>query len=149
MGDRVSKQISVVLLDDNPSARKRVVARIHAEPGFQVLAASAGTAAALRTVRQTKPDLVLLNLRREGADSLTMAGALHGGAPESRVVIMGLEPTQANLMSFLRVGVSGFLMANASFDTFLATIHSVVQGIPVLPPELAHALFAQIQQHDG
>ena len=149
MTARESRRISVVLLDDNPSARKRVVARIQAEPGVQVLAASAGTAAALRTVRQTKPDLVLLNLRREGADSLTMAGALHGGAPESRVVIMGLEPKQANLMGFLRVGVSGFLMADASFDTFLATIHSVVRGIPVLPPELAHALFAQIQEHGG
>jgi len=141
------KRISVVLLDDNPSARKRVVARIHAQPGFQVLAASAGTAAALRKVRETKPDLVLLNLRREGADSLTMAGALHGGAPESRLVIMGMEPLQGDLMSYVRAGVAGFIMANASFDRFLSTIDSVARGVPVLPVELTNALFGQLKQH--
>jgi DNA-binding NarL/FixJ family response regulator len=146
MTTRLKDRISLVLLDDNPSARKRVVARLHAQPGFQVLAASAGTAAALRKVRETKPDLVLLNLHREGADSLTMAGALHGGAPEPRVIIMGLGPLQENLMSFVRAGVSGFIMADASFERFLRTIHSVVNGIPVLPPELTHALFGQLHQ---
>ena len=145
----MTKQISVVLIDDNPSGRKRVVSRIKAQPGVQILAVSAGTAAALRKVRESKPDLVLLNLSRSGADSLTMATALHGGAPASRVIIMGLEPLQGNLMRFLRAGVCGFIMAGASFDQFIGTMNSVARGVPVLPPELTHALFGQILTYAG
>lgn len=143
----MSKRISLVLINDNSLVREGVVPRIRAGSGFQVLAASAEVEAALRTVRKAKPDMVLLNLRREGDDSLKLAGALHGQAPQSRVIILGLEPLHEDVVSLVRAGVSGFLMANASFDTFLSTIHSVAQGIQVLPSQLTRSLFAQLKQH--
>lgn len=143
------KRVSLVLVDDCPSAREGMGALIRAQPGFQVLAASAKREAALRQVRGSKPDLVLLNLAGAGDDSLALARALHGEVPESRVLIMGLEPRHEDLASFVRVGVSGFIMAKASFDTFLSTIHSVARGIQVLPPELTRSLFGQLVGYGG
>jgi DNA-binding NarL/FixJ family response regulator len=137
----------MLLLDDNPSAGDGVVALIRAQPGFQVLVASAEIEAAFRKVRQTRPDIVLLNLRRVGDDSLMAAGALHGEVPESRVIIMGMEPLHEDVTSFVRAGVAGFIMAGASFDTFLSTIHSVTQGSQVLPVELTRSLFDQLTGH--
>lgn len=142
-----SKRLAIVLVDENPSARTGVVSRICALPGFHVLAASAEVEEALRQVRAAKPDLVLLNLQQEGDDSLALAGALHGEAPSSRVILMGLEPQQADVASYLRAGVSGFIMQDASFDTYLDTIHAVADGIQVLPPELTRTLFVQLKQH--
>jgi DNA-binding NarL/FixJ family response regulator len=141
---RVRKPISIVLVDDNPLAREGVVALIRAQPGFHVLAASAKIEQALRRVRAIKPDMVLLNLPREGHGSLMLAGALHGQVPESRVIIMGLEPLHEDVASFVRAGVSGFIMAYASFDKFLSTIRSVARGIQVLPFELTRSLFGQL-----
>jgi DNA-binding NarL/FixJ family response regulator len=141
----VSKHISLVLMDDNPPTHNRVVARIRSQPGFQVLAVSADVEAALRQVREAKPHLVLLNLRREGDRGLTVAGRLHGEVPDSRVVVMGASPVHEDVASFVRAGVSGFIMADASFETFLGTIHSVAQGIQVLPLELTGSLFGQLK----
>jgi DNA-binding NarL/FixJ family response regulator len=137
----------MLLIDDNPLAREGIVALIRAQPGFHVLAASAEIEAAFGKVRETKPDIVLLNLRRVGDDSLTAAGALHGDVPESRVIIMGMEPLHEDVTSFVRAGVSGFIMADASLDTFLSTIHSVTQGIQVLPLDLTRSLFDQLTGH--
>ena len=148
MTTRVAKRISVVLVNDNPSERKRVVSGITAASGLQVLAAAAGTAAALRKARETRPDLVLLKLRREGSDSLTLAAALHGGVPESRVVLMGVGPQQEELISFVRAGVSGFIMEDAPFGRVLSTLRVVAQGIQVLPLELTHSLFDQLKGYD-
>jgi DNA-binding NarL/FixJ family response regulator len=39
-------------------------------------------------------------------------------------------------------------MADTSFDRFLSTIHSVAGGIRVLPSELTHSLFGQLNGHD-
>ena len=86
-----------------------------------MLAASAEIEEALRQVRQNRPDLVLLNLQRVGDDSLKVAGALHGESPESRVIVMGMEPFHEDVAGFVRAGVSGFIMADASSDAFLAT----------------------------
>lgn len=140
----VTTRISVVLIDDNPVAREGLVALIRAQPGFQILAASANLEDALRQVQETRPDLVLLNLRREGEDSLTMAGLLHGQAPASRVIVMGLRPVGEDVTSLIRAGVSGFIMAGAPFDVFLDTIHLVAQGTQVLPHELTASLFGQL-----
>ena len=143
----MNKRISMVLIDDTSSARTGVVARIRAQAGFRVLAVLAETEAALEQVRETKPDIVLLNLRQEDDDSLTLAGALHGEAPESRVIIMGLVPLRQDVASFIRAGVSGFIMSGASFDEFLRTIHSVARGIQVLPLELTRPLFGQLKRY--
>lgn len=143
----VRKRITMVLVDDTPTARKGVLALIRTQPGFRVLAASAEIDEALRRVRDTTPDIVLLNLPQKGDDSLTLAGALHGEATASRVIIMGLEARQPDVAGFVRAGVSGFIMAGASFDTFLSTIHSVDQGIRVLPRELTRSLFGQLVLH--
>jgi DNA-binding NarL/FixJ family response regulator len=140
----VTTRISVVLIDDNLVAREGIVALIHSQPGFQVLAASANIEDALRQVQETRPDVVLLNLRREGEDSLTMAGLLHGQAPASRVIVMGLRPVREDVTSLIRAGVSGFIMAGAPFDVFLDTIHLVARGSQFLPDELTASLFGQL-----
>lgn len=135
-----------VLIDDHSSVRQGVVNLIRALPGFRVLDASAEIKQALHTVGKKRPALVLVNLRREGDDSLTLACALHGKAPESRVIMMGSKPLQEDVMGLVRARVSGFIMADASFYQFLSTIHLVAQGIQVLPLQLAHTLFGQLNE---
>ena len=143
----VAKRISIVLIDDNPSAREGVLARIRAEPAFHVLADSVGIEEALQRVLQTRPDLVLLNLAPKGGDFLGLAGALHGDVPGSRVVVMGLRSLHEDVAGFLRAGVAGFIMADASFEELLGTLHSVSRGICVLPSKLTHSLFGQLTGH--
>jgi two-component system, NarL family, response regulator NreC len=141
------KRISMVLIDDNPSAREGVVARIRAEPGFHVLADRVESAEALQSVRETRPDLVLLNLAPGAGETMALAGALHDEMPGSRVVVMGLTPLHKDVAGFLRAGVSGFIMADAAFDEVLATISSISRGVGVLPSGLTHSLFGQLTGH--
>jgi two-component system response regulator DesR len=141
-------RISLVLVDNRPSARDGIVALMSTQPGFQVLAASAKLGAAMEQVREDKPNLVLLHLRPPGDEGLKVAGALHGESPETRVIIVGLEPLHENLAGFVRAGVSGFIMGNAPMDRFLSSLRSVARGIQVLPPELTRALFSQLRHGD-
>jgi two-component system nitrate/nitrite response regulator NarL len=143
-----SPRISIVFIDDNLSANQGVVARIRSQPGFRVLATLAEAEVALKQVCDVKPDIVLLNLRQQGDDTLTLAGALHGEAPDSRVIIMGLLRKQVDVASFIRACVRGFVMVDASFDVLLDTIQSVARGGHVLPLELTHALFGQLTEHE-
>ena len=129
--------ISVVLIDDSPAASAGIVALIRAQSGFRVLAASANIEEALRQVLEARPAVVLLSLRREGDDSLTVAGLLHGQAPASRVIVMGLRPAREDVTSLIRAGVSGFIMANAPFGVLLDTVPNHMCIAP--RPEAMHA----------
>ena len=138
----------MVLLDDHPSAPHGVVALLRARAGFEILLATAEIHEALRQVRDTRPDLVLLNLRVVGDELRALAGALQGDAAQSPVIIMGLTPHHVDVMGLVQAGVSGFVMANASMGRFLATIRGVMRGRRVLPAELTSTLFAQLNE-DG
>ncbi len=143
----MSTRISIVLVDDGTGPESSIVSRLRGQPGFVVLAALANVEAALEQVRRSRPNIVLLNLRQVGDEIQTLAGAIYGSTPESRVIVMGLEAPQEDIARFLRAGVRGFIMAGASFGTFLDTLHSVTRGLPVLPAELTHSLFRQIKKH--
>ncbi|MEO8451304.1 MAG: response regulator transcription factor, partial [Gemmatimonadota bacterium] len=55
-----------------------------------------------------------------------------------------LMPVQEDIAEFVRMGASGFLMKDATFEVFVSTIRAVAGGAQVLPPELTGSLFGQI-----
>jgi two-component system NarL family response regulator len=58
--------------------------------------------------------------------------------------MMDVIPVNEEIMDLVNAGVSGFVLKEASFDEFVATIRSVAAGEKVLPPRLTESLFAQI-----
>ncbi|MEO8029959.1 MAG: response regulator transcription factor [Gemmatimonadota bacterium] len=138
------KPISLVLIDDNRLLREGLAALFHARPGFKVLVASGGLAEALAQVREAKPDLVLLDFKLEYPDSLSLTAAVHGEVPAARVIVTGLLPLQEDVADYVRAGASGFIMKDATFEEFFATVRAVADGAEVLPPALANTLFSQV-----
>jgi len=136
--------ISVVLIEDNRLLREGLEAMIRTQPTFRIVASSADAEEALRTVREARPDVVLLDFGLEDHDSLTLTATVHGEVPGARVIVMGILPLQEDVARFVQAGASGFIMKDASFDDFFATIRAVAGGAEVLPPALTNTLFSQI-----
>lgn len=146
IGAQGRSRVSLMLLDEHPLAVAGVVAIIRAQPGFSILAASAEVEEAVWRVQDVRPEVLLLNLR-EGPCCLALAGAVHGAVPDTRVIVMGVEPLHEDVQSLVRARVSGFIMADESFDQLLRTIHLVAQGVQVLPQALTGPLFRQLNPH--
>ena len=141
------RPIALVLVDDNRLLREGLTAMIHSQPGFKVLAASADAAEALQTVRQARPDVVLLDFGLEDHDSLSLTATVHADVPGARVIVMGLLPAQEDVADYVRAGASGFIMKDASFEAFFATIRAVAGGAEILPDALTNSLFTQIARN--
>lgn len=148
-GERESRQIALVLIDDNRLLREGIVAMVHTQPGFKVLAASADAAEALQKVREAKPDIVLIDFGLEDHDSLSLTATVHVEVPEAKVIVMGLQPLQEDIANYVRAGASGFIMKDASFEELFTTIRAVADGAHVLPTQLTNSLFSQIVRNAG
>lgn len=57
---------------------------------------------------------------------------------------MDLLAANEEIVAFVNVGVSGFVLKDATFDEFVTTIRAVAAGQNVLPPRMTESLFAQI-----
>ncbi len=141
--------IALVLIDDNRLLREGLAAMIRSQPGFKVLAAAADVNEALQKVRESKPDVVLLDFGLEDHDSLSLTATIRGEVPAARIIVMGLMPVQEEVADYVRAGASGFLMKDASFEEFVATIRAVAGGAEVLPQALTSSLFTQITQNSS
>jgi DNA-binding NarL/FixJ family response regulator len=142
-----TKDISLVLIDDNRLLREGLTALIHKQPGFVVLASAADVTEAMTAIRTALPDVVLLDFGLVDHDSVTLTATVHSEVPTARVIVMGLLPLQEDVADYVRAGASGFIMKDATFDTFFETIRAVAGGGEVLPPALTNTLFNQIAKN--
>ena len=68
--------IRVLVADDQPMARERLVSLLAAEPGVQVAATAASGPEAVESIRQSAPDLVFLDLQMPGMDGFKVIEAV-------------------------------------------------------------------------
>lgn len=133
--------ITVAIVDDNRLVREALTAMLDRLPDLRVVGTSVADPA---FIEQAKPDVLLLDVGLGDEDSLRVAAALTKQAPSTRIIVMDLIPMHEDIVQFVNAGVSGFVLKDATFDEFVATIRSVAAGGKVLPPRMAESLFSQI-----
>lgn len=134
--------ISIALIEDNRLVREGIAALLNQHADLRVVAAAAsGDSLAMKRVT---PQVVLLDLGLRNGDSLRVAGKVKKEFPESKVIVMDLLPVHEDIAEFVNVGVSGFIMKDATLDDLVNTIRSVAGGAHVLPPQMTGTLFSQI-----
>jgi DNA-binding NarL/FixJ family response regulator len=139
--------IKIAIIDDNRLVREALTAMLNRLPDVRVVSSDVADSASLAA---TKPDVLLLDVGLRDQDSLRVAATLRQENPDAKIIVMDLLPVNEEIMEYVNVGVSGFVLKDASFDEFIATIRSVATGKKVLPPRMTESLFSQIAKEvDG
>lgn len=135
--------VPVFLIEDNRLLRDGLTAMLGAQ-GLKVIATARSGGEALRQVTRLKPELVLLDSALGDRDSLRLVEAVKKVSPDIKVIVMHLLPAHEDVVAFVRAGVSGFIMKDASVAEFVATIRAVADGASVLPPIMTGTLFSHV-----
>ena len=139
--------IKIAIIDDNRLVREALAAMLNRLTDIRVVSSDVADSASLA---ETKPDVLLLDVGLRDQDSLRVAATLRQENPDAKIIVMDLLPVNEEIMEYVNAGVSGFVLKDATFDEFLATIRSVAAGTKVLPPRMTESLFSQIAKEvDG
>jgi two-component system, NarL family, nitrate/nitrite response regulator NarL len=136
--------IRILLIEENRVLREGLTSMLNQEPGMGVVGSIDDEESPMAKVRELKPQVVLLDLSMRDQICLDLVGLIKKEAPAVRTIVMGLYSDQKDIMEFIQLGASGFVLKDAAFDDFLRTIKSVAAGESILPPPLAGALFSQV-----
>jgi DNA-binding NarL/FixJ family response regulator len=139
-------KIRVLLIEDNRLLREGITVMLNEQIDIKAISSS-GNGDAFEKAKKLKPQVVLLDLGLKGQNSLKVVELIKGEFPQTEVIVMDLIPVQADVVEFVKAGVSGFILKDATLDDFLHTIRSVAEGKKVLPPPLTGSLFSQIVEH--
>ena len=139
-------KIRVLLIEDNRLLREGITAMLNEQPDIRAVSAT-DNGDALEKAKKIKPQVVLLDLGLRNQNSLRVAELIKKEYPKAEIVVMDLIPVQAEVVEFVKAGVAGFILKDATIDDFLHTIRSVAEGKKVLPPSLTGSLFSQIVEY--
>ena len=135
-------EILVALVDDNRISRDAHVKLLNAEPGVTVVSAEATLSVTMLT--EIRPDVVLVEAGVDEIISLKAAITARRVLPDAGVVITDLQKDNADIADYVKAGVSGFVLQDATVEDIVGTVQAVADGAHVLPEELTSPLFVQI-----
>ena len=145
MGRKRMARTRVLLIEDNRLLREGIAAMLDGHGDFEVVAVS-DDGDAVQALKESgkSPDVVLLDLGLEKANSLHLMAHLREELPETRVIAMDILPEHVDMVEFVDAGGSGFILKSASLQDYVDTIKAVAKGEKVLPAVLTASLFTQI-----
>lgn len=136
--------ITVAIVEDNRLVREGMTEMLNDLADVKVVLAA--TSLDADQLRALTPDVVLLDVGLRDTQSLRLAESMKADLPGTAVIVMDLLPVHEEIAQFVNAGVAGFILKDATFEDFVATIRSVASGVRVLPPRMTGTLFSQIAQ---
>jgi DNA-binding NarL/FixJ family response regulator len=141
------KNIRILIVEDNRVLRDGLIALLNGQPDMKVVAAIGSGNHVLKTIREVKPHIKLLDLGLWSEQHRKIFEEMKKEFPGLKVIGMGLIPSQTDIIESVEAGASGFILKDATVNEFIGTIRSVSQGIKVLPPLLTNSLFSHVVDH--
>jgi DNA-binding NarL/FixJ family response regulator len=131
--------IRVVVVDDQELVRTGF-ALILERAAISVVGQARDGVEALDVVRQTLPDVVLMDVRMPRLDGIEATRRLLSELPETRVLALTTFDLDEYVYGAVRAGASGFLLKDVSPDDLVHAVRSVAQGDTMLAPALTRRL---------
>jgi len=135
-----SLPLRVVVVDDQALMRT----------GFRMILESAGIDVvgeadngrdALDVIRQTRPDVVLMDIRMPGLDGIEATRLLTvDPAVDSRGLILTTFDLDEYVYNALRAGAAGFLLKDAPPETLIHAVEVIAAGEALLSPSITRRL---------
>lgn len=136
--------VRLVLVDDDPLVLAGLRMLLEGDPGIEVVGEAADGDAAVRTIAETRPDVVLMDVRMPRLDGIEATARIVRELPATRVLVLTTFDLDDYAFGALAAGASGFLLKDARRDDLVAAVRAVERGDAVLAPRITRELIRRL-----
>ncbi len=132
--------IKVLLADDHGIVRAGL-RRIVEEPGdLEVVAEAADGREAIRLVRETSPDVVVIDISMPGMDGLEVIDQLRSLCPKLPILVLTMHEEEQYIVRAIGAGAKGYVTKRSAPEQLVKAIRRVHGGGHYLTDEAAESL---------
>lgn len=135
--------IRVLVVDDQAMVRAGFAALLDAQADIEVVGQAADGEEAIRVATETRPDVVLMDVRMPVLDGIEATRALLAPdrpAPLPKIVVLTTFDVDDYVLDALRAGASGFLLKDALPADLVDGVRVVARGDGLLAPSVTRRL---------
>lgn len=134
--------LAVMLVDDQALLRAGFAMVIDSQPDMEVTAQAGTGAEAIAQLRESRVDVVLMDIRMPELDGLAATAQImdEWGERAPRILVLTTFDTDEYAYEALRAGAAGFLLKDVQPEVLLDAIRTVPTGGAVIAPSTTRRL---------
>jgi DNA-binding NarL/FixJ family response regulator len=136
--------VSILIVDDHPVVRKGIKSLLSNYDGYQVVGEAANTREALEQFHETRPEVVLLDIRLANESGLEALDAILDADPQARVLMLSSFDDEEYVRRSLQAGARGYVLKGDSDAVLVTAIDAVAKGRRALSPQVTDQLVEQL-----
>lgn len=141
----MSAKIKVAIVDDHSLVRSGLVKILREEIDIEVVAEADGYSQLFSALKNTTPEIILLDISLRGLNGLEILKELKQTYPKIKVLILSMHPEDRFSVRAIKAGASGYLTKESAADELVNAIRQVYNGGKYLTMGVAEILMESVE----
>src|ERR1700694_3554482 len=137
--------INVFLIAENRLLRETLSRLLQKRAGIDVVGVSRGAGSAWEEIAASRCEIVLTDCLTSDRNT-RLVGELFEHLPQIKVVLFGMDEDPEVFLKFASLGVSGYVLKDASATEIISAVRGVAQGEAACPPKLCMTLIQHLSR---
>ena len=139
--------VRTLIIDDEPLARRRLLALLADEPDIEVVGEASGGTSAVKMISAERPDLIFLDVQMPGLDGF---GVLRAIAPDLLPLVVFVTAYDEHAIRAFDVGAVDYLLKPVVESRFRAALRRALGRVRASQPsELSRQVHALLERLDA
>lgn len=147
MGYHLAMSITVWIVEDDSEARKVFSRWIASALGFRVLGDSGSAEAAIKSLADFKPNIVLMDINLPGISGVEAIKRLKPDMPNTQFVMLTVYEDANHIYDALAAGATGYLLKQTSREELIASLQEVHSGGSPITSNIARKVVQFFHHH--
>jgi DNA-binding NarL/FixJ family response regulator len=132
----MNDKTTIVLADDHPIVLTGLRNLIESESDFQIVGEATSGPEALRVIRETRPDIAIVDISMPGMSGIVLTRQLLEGSSDLKILILTLHEDRAYLRQALNAGARGYVVKRSAAANLVSAVRSVIAGGIYIDPAI-------------
>ena len=141
-------RVRVLVADDHPIYREGIVRAVKERPDLELVGEAEDGRRALDEIKDSLPDVALLDIRMPGLEGPQVLNALHRDGVKTNVIFLSAFMESELAYETVAAGARGYLSKESSREEICDAIAAVARGGTALAPEAQAGLALQVQARE-
>ena len=143
-GDHGTDALRVLIVDDHDLFRNGLRNLLEQE-GVHIVGEAGDGPEALKIVRDTAPDVVVMDLNMPVMSGVEATRHICASAPLTRVVMLTISDQDNDVIDAILAGACGYLLKDSSIQELMAGIRAAAQGESLISPAIAAKVLQRVR----
>ena len=133
--------IRVLLVDDHPIARRGLREVLEDAGTFEVVAQAADGVEAVRVAKESRPDVVVMDVMMPGKDGVEACRDIMDLLHETHVLMLTASTEDDAVIEAIAAGATGFVQKYSGSDELVDAVRGVAEGRLMIPDDAVRRVF--------